>query len=170
MKKKSISLYYIIFLLILQVFVGCGPVMALSETQKAAISEHCEAISDNLKDVQKMDSRVRVYLGRYYETILTKFIIPLNLRLVENNLSGADLIENQNDFNTTRASFMSDYIEYQKSLEELVALDCKAEPENFYQKLTLVREKRGVVAEDVAKLQGLMAEQITLVKGLKAKL
>lgn len=170
MKKKRIFFCYIIFTLILQVFGGFTSVMAISEAQKNAIFDHCEAISDNLKDVQRADSRTRVYLGRYYETILTKFIMPLNLRLVENNLPGTGLINNQNDFNKTRADFVSNYIEYQKSLEELVAFDCKADPEGFYEKLVEVRKKRAVVAGETTQLRKLAGEQINLVKALEAKL
>ena len=66
------------------------PVQAISEAQENAIVEHCSAIRSSLKDLQRADSRTRVYLGSYYDEILTNFITPLNMRLVENNLSNAD--------------------------------------------------------------------------------
>ena len=170
MKKKRISLYYITLMVFCQLCLGFTPVAAISEAQKNAIFDHCEAIVDNLKDLQRSDSRARVYLGRYYETVLTKFIMPLNLRLVENNLPGTELINNQNDFNKTRADFVANYVEYQRSLEELVAFDCKAEPEGFYKKLVEVREKRAVVAGETTRLRKLAGEQMNLVKTLEAKL
>lgn len=173
MKKKSISLYYItlmVFCQLISVFVPVLVTSAISEEQKSAVSGHCEIIRDNLKEVQRADSRMRVYLGRYYETILTRFIMPLNLRLVENNLPGSGLIGNQNEFNTAQTDFKNDYIEYQKGLEELVAFDCKAEPEKFYEKLEVVRDKREVVAKDTTRLQKLASEQVKLVRDLEAEL
>lgn len=141
-----------------------------SKAQLAAIKDHCETIRENLRVVQREDSRARVYLGRYYEIILTKFMTPLNVRLVENNLSDSALIENQSSFAAVRGKFVNDFVNYQKGLEELVGMDCKAEPAKFYEKLTRVRTKRRAVAEEVAKLRNLAAGQLKLVEGLKKKL
>lgn len=144
-------------------------VQAISPNQSAAIVEHCDTIKDELKKVQKEDARVRVYLGGYYETILTKFITPLNVRLVENNLSSAGLVENQNNFAGTKTLFANDFIAYQQGLEELVGLDCKQEPEKFYDKLTTVRQKRKIMVQDVLKMRNLISEHVRLVEGLKGK-
>lgn len=167
MKKKSRSLYYIILMVFLQVFGGFTSAMAITEVQKNEISEHCEIIRDNLKNVQINDSRMRSQLGRYYDVILAKFIMPLNLRLVENNLPKAKLTENQSDFNKVQAEFKNEYIEYQKGLEELVAMDCKAEPARFYERLEWVRVERAMVAKKVGKLRKIALEQVSLVKTLK---
>ena len=144
-------------------------VQAIGPDQSAAIVEHCDTIKDDLKKVQKEDARARVYLGGYYETILTKFITPLNVRLVENNLSSAGLVENQNNFAETKTLFSNDYITYQQGLEELVGMDCKQEPEKFYDKLTKVRQKRKIMVQDVLKMRNLISEHMRLVEGLKGK-
>ena len=170
MKKNNISSYCITLMIICQVFCVCTPVFAISEERKNVISERCEIIRDNLKDVQRSDSRVRIYLGRYYETILNKFMIPLNLRLVENNLSETDLIKNQNDFNEARTDFINNYVTYQKSLEELVMSDCKADPESFYNKLVDVRQKRATVNDEANKLRKLAGWQMSFAQALKEKI
>lgn len=146
------------------------PVLAISESQKTAIVENCEAIRESLKTVQHQDSRTRVYLGRYYETVLSKYITPLNVRLVENNMFDSGLMDNQDSFSRTRNSFIIDFIEYQKELEDLVATDCKTEPENFYNKLVKVRERRKVVESDTVVLKDLMVTQLNLVKELRGRL
>lgn len=146
------------------------PVSAISDAQKSAIVDHCAAIQSDLKNLQHIDSRTRVYLGRYYESILTSFITPLNVRLVENTLSNDNLINNQNSFAKTRTNFIIDYIEYQKTLESLVGVDCKTEPERFYRKLTDVRKRRQIVADDATKMHDLMLKQVNLVEKLKEKL
>lgn len=167
MKKKSLIFYFITFMLICQYPTG---VMAISEEQATVITERCDNIKDDLKKVQKDDARVRVYLGGYYETILTKFITPLNVRLVENNLSSADLVENQNDFAVAKTLFSNDFVSYQQSLEELVGMDCKKEPEKFYDNLTVVRQKRRLMTQDVLKIRSLLSSHIRLVEGLKVRL
>ena len=148
-------------------FILTAPVMAISEGQEQKIQQNCEKIHEQLVNLQHNDSRTRVYLGRYYETVLTDYITPLNVWLVSNNKSDTGLIENQNNFTLMRASFVSDYVSYQKELEELVATDCESEPGQFYEKLEKVREKRATVAAEVARLRRLMEKQVTMVTSLR---
>lgn len=166
MKRKYLSLYYIILMLICPVL----PVGAMSEEQKTGVVDYCETIKDNLKKVQKQDARTRIYLGGYYETILTKFVMPLNLGLVENNLSAPDLIENQSKMAETRTNFVDNYVRYQQELEELVGMDCRERPEEFYAQLILVRKGRKKVEQDVIKMRSLVAEHVELVNKLRGKL
>ena len=166
MKKKIAIFYCITLMLICQCVPG---VSAITEGQSAAIVDQCDTIREELKKVQKEDARVRVYLGGYYETILTKFITPLNVRLVENNLSSADLVENQNDFAAVKALFVNDFVTYQQGLEELVGMDCKNKPAEFYEKLVKVRQKRKTMEQDVLKLRTLITSQINIVTRLRSK-
>lgn len=142
----------------------------LSSAQKTSIIDNCSAIKDSLHAVQREDSRIRVYLGRYYESILTKFVTPLNVRLVENSISDTSLIANQEQFVDRRTVFISDYIVYQQALEDLVSTDCKSEPQKFYDKLVITREKREAVNQDVAKMNELTNRQVKLVTKLKDEL
>ena len=146
------------------------PVIAISDEQKKAVSENCDEIKNDLKDAQKNDAKARVFLGGHYEKFLTDFITPLNVRLVENNLSNADLIENQNKIADTKMLFADDYVGYQKNLEELVLMDCKKEPEDFYYKLDKTRQKRKIVEQDVLKMRTLLSEHVRLANQLKGKL
>ena len=166
MRKKRLIFCCITLMLICQYPTG---VMAISEVQSEAITEKCDVIRDNLRKVQKEDAKVRVYLGGYYDAILTKFITPLNVRLVENNLSSAGLVENQNDFAETKTLFANDFVKYQQELEELVGMDCEKEPEKFYDKLVIVRQKRKIMAQDVLKMRSLISEHIKLVTDLEGK-
>lgn len=172
MGKRLISSYIIIFMMICQVFVSIVvvlPVSAASEEQENAIKERCDDIKDDLKKVQKSDARARVHLGGKYETILTKFIVPLNVKLVEVNLSTPELVENQNNFVEAKTLFNDDYISYQQKLEELVATDCEKEPGDFYEKLVKVRQKRKTMEQDVMRIRTLITQHVNLVNGLKGK-
>ena len=141
--------------------------VSLTDAQKNTIVDHCDTIKDSLKSLQRVDSRTRVYLGRYYETILTNFITPLNLRLVENNISNSKLLDNQTNFAAKRTNFVNDFIVYQQTLEEVLNTDCKREPVRFYEKILVAREKRKRVNKDVTVLKKLTDEQVKLVEALK---
>ncbi len=169
MQKRKVFLLLVAVFLLPMLVLG-QRVTAVTEEQELAIKEHCDVIKDNLKDLQRRDSRARVYLGRYYETMYNKFIVPLNIRLVENNLSGTSFINNQNEFNEVRSSFVADYVDYQRSLEELVGTDCKSEPERFYNKLVIVRERRAIVSSDTKRLRSLAGKHVDLVLTLEVKL
>lgn len=146
------------------------PVMAISETQEKAIIKKCDEIRNDLKNVQKSDAKMRVYLGGYFEEIIVNFVTPFNVRLVENNLSNAELVENQNKIVDTKTLFADDYVGYQKTLEELVLMDCKKEPGDFYSKLDKVRQKRKIVEQDALKMRTLLSEHVQLANQLKGKL
>ena len=167
MRKKRLIFYCITLVLICQV---CSPVLAISGEQRDAIYDHCATIQEGLKSVQRTDARARVYLGSYYEKVLTKFITQLNLRLVENNISDAGLIENQAATAAAREKFNEDFVEYQKGLEGLIATDCKAEPERFYEELLVVREKRAAVKNDAAKVKKRILEHVSLVRKMLEKI
>ena len=150
--------------------IGGVKVSAITSEKEALIVEKCDKIKESLTNLQHNDSRLRVYLGRRYETIITNYIKPLNVSLVENNLSTTAFINNQNNFVAARQNFVIDFIEYQKALEELVASDCKHEPANFYEKLETTRARRKSVADDVSKLWKLGVEQVSLATGLEGEL
>lgn len=145
----------------------CPVAGALSKVQEDAISDHCDAMKEDLKNVQRSDARARVYIGGRYETILTKYVTPLNVWLVEKSLSKADLIESQNQISETKIKFANDYVDYQQGLEQLVAIDCKTQASSFYDKLVRVRQKRKKVEQDVQKMSTLLGEYKNRVAGLK---
>ena len=169
MKKIKQSLYYTIFCCIC--LVGMAPmVMGISKTQEAATADHCSTIRESLKTIQKNDARARVYLGGRFETIINKYVTPLNVKLVENSLSTASLIESQNTLSSNKVKFANDYVEYQQKLEELVAMDCKNNPVEFYSQLEVVRQERKKVKQDVDKMKAALVEYMDLVGKLKEKL
>ena len=165
MKKKLVAL---VGLVALSFFAM--PVNAISDEQKAEIKDRCETIRESLKTVQKNDSRTRVFLGARYETLLSKYITPFNIKMVENNMSASGLVENQTQFAEDKVVFANDFVSYQKHLEELIAIDCKNEPEKFYEKLVKVRQKRATMEQDVLKMRNLISEHVKLVNGVKEKM
>ena len=158
---------------IISTFVFTMPVFAtetpakLTKDQSARISANCSSIRQTLKNLQRSDSRARTYFGAIYETFSSKYLKPLNLRLVNNDISSPDLVKVQTSFATARANFSEDFINYSKSLEDLIATDCRLEPEAFYEKLVKTREKRTLVAKDVKELNDYLTGSVKKVEVLK---
>lgn len=150
------------------VIIFPAPVEGISETQRGSISQNCSNIKQSLTQLQKVDSRTRTYLGTTYETILTRFIVPLNLRLVKNNRPSLSTI--QSDFTAEQVKFRDSYTDYMRELENLISIDCSAQPDDFYAHLETVREKRSILRETTVRLARLADEQYRVVSDLRNSL
>ena len=142
----------------------------LSEEKKGLISQNCGSLRQSLKSVQRSDSRARTYFGAIYETVSSKYLTPLNLRLVKNNRSSVALIDLQTSLAEDRAAFSSDFINYSKSLEELISIDCNLEPETFYSKLLETRRLRALVSKDMNSINTALTASVKNVEKLKGDL
>ena len=131
------------------------------------IEMDCQSIKQTLKRVQNIDRNTRISIGRSYQTILTDFITPLNVRLVKNNKSISELTSIQNRFVDARETFNRDYISYSQEFENLLNIDCKNEPEKFYNQLEKTREKRTSVADSARKVRAIISEHLTEVEKFK---
>ena len=161
---------FLVLFIVFAVSLVSLPCFAISEKQEKAIVTNCDSIIAQLKNVQKDDARTRVHLGGRFEAILTRFMTPLNVRLIENNITNTELVENQSGFSDAKTLFTTDYVNYQQELEKLVAMDCKKEPSNFYESLEKARQKRKTVEQDVIKLRSLISKHVKLVTTLRSKL
>lgn len=163
-KRNKILILVTLMALVLGVVCPQRPVSALSDEQRGAISQNCATIKQSLEQLQRADSRTRTYLGTTYETLANKFIIPLNLRLVKNNLPTLSI---QADFTLGQTSFKDSYTDYMKSFGELLGVDCKTDPEDFYQKLEVTRTKREILHNNVQNLNQLVNKQYQSVQILR---
>ena len=170
MKTKVIIFVVLTFTALSTASVAYAVNNELTEKQSASIVNYCNTVRQDLKNLQRTDARARTYFGAIYETILSKYLKPLNLRIVDNDLSNTTLLKLQSDFAEARTDFSEDYIKYSKSLEELVSIDCRFEPDLFYKKLVSTREKRATVAYDIKVLNGLLTSIIKSTEQLKESL
>lgn len=142
----------------------------LTPEQSSAIIQNCGGIKQSLGKLQVIDSRTRTYLGSSYEAIAGRFITPLNLRLVKNGLPSEELFRIQNEFTTAQAAFRNGYVDYMREMDTLIAMDCAAHPQEFYDKLELVRARREDVRKITKKLAELTEAQYKTVTDLRATL
>lgn len=167
-KKLKIFSSFVGLLILCLITCLVEPAAALSDAERNAISQNCDSIHHSLSQLQKVDSKVRTFLGTSYETVATKFITPLNLRLVKNNRPTLSTI--QSEFNTEQAIFRDAYTVYMRELEGLIAMDCNAHPDDFYSQLVKVREERAILHNSALKMNKLVTDQYKAVLDLRNSL
>lgn len=139
----------------------------LDDNYTGAVSQNCASIKVRLQRIQKDDARNRVHLGAQYESIASKLMLNLNLRLVKNNLASADIAGQQTAFVSEQKRFKDDYIGYSQELENLLKIDCKAEPKKFYYQLEIVRAKREDINLSMKRLREIITKHRAAVVTLK---
>ncbi len=140
----------------------------ISDEKIENIESNCSSIKDTLKRVQNTDKNSRVSLGRSFQTVVSDFITPLNVRLVKNNKFNSELADIQNELVSTREEFNHSYITYSQELETLISINCYDDANSFYSQLETTRKKRSDVLENAKKLEELINEHIEIVSELKA--
>ncbi len=143
---------------------------AISESQKNVISQYCSSMIQNFKTLQHVDVDTRVKLGSRYETAISKFMIPLNLRIIKNNLSVPELAELQKSFADHRANFNSNFTKYSKHLDELISINCQNHQEDFYNKLLETREAREDVRKEALQLNSILHKYKEIVEKVRKEL
>ena len=130
----------------------------LTDEQIGNISSNCSSIKMQLQKVQRMDAKSRVHLGAQFEAIANSLMMNLNLRLVKNNRANGDIASQQANFSNVRERFKRDYINYQKELDALIAINCKDEPYHFYEQLETVRDRRDDMSWSINRLKEIADE------------
>lgn len=152
MKKSALVVAIVL------VATAVNPVSAetLSDEKAGIISTNCASLKFQLKRIQKESAKSRVHLGAQYESIATNLMMNLNLRLVKNNRANADIASQQTTFISERDRFKNDFIGYSQQLEALINIDCKAEPQKFYDQLENTRAKRSDVDASIRRLNEIL--------------
>lgn len=163
MKLRSLVIVTILAAIILPPL----SVIALSDSQRGTISQNCASMQQSLKALQKADSRTRAHLGSTYETVLNKFMTPLNIRLAKDNQPNPELAAVQSEFASLRTKFSQQFVKYSQSLEELISLDCRTQPEAFHKRLGTTRKLRHKLSMTVAELHRLVENHQATVKNLQ---
>lgn len=169
MTMKKIYIISTIVGVMLTIFLS-HPASALSDAQSGAIVQGCASIKQSLRALQRTDARSRSYLGMAYEDLLSKFIAPFNLRLINTNQPNANLTTIHSNIIDTRKKFISEYTTYSQALEDLVASDCYGHPDIFYDKLQDTKRKRANLSGTTTTLRNLLSEYLTAVRKLKTTL
>ncbi len=172
MVKKSFA-FCVATGLILTSVVALHPIQTYAEAEQGRldkISQNCSSIKVQLRQLQKNDTKNRVQLGSYYESITTDLMLNLNLRLVKNGIAIPELASLHTDFTNERERFKNDYIGYSQELESLLLIDCKNNPEKFSNQLDKTRAKREGVYESIYRLSEIIDKHEAAINEFKETL
>lgn len=172
MTKKRFFFYCIVTVLLIAIIL-LSPALTFAEAEQERldrIAQNCSSIKVQLSHIQKNDTRNRVQLGSYFESINADLMLNLNLRLIKNNIADPELTTMQSDFASERERFKNDYIGYSQELEALIAIDCKTNPEEFSERLDKTRAKRADVYESISRLNETLDKHKAIVEQLKEEL
>lgn len=142
----------------------------LTEAQKGAISTNCDSLRSTLRNLQRVDSRTRSFLGSAYDKFLSNYISPLSLRMVSNDHLSTSLTGIHSGILNSREVFAAQFTSYSQSFEELLAADCKNNPEDFYKKLVTTRKKRTMLESTVTGLRSALGNHYTAVEKIRNEL
>jgi hypothetical protein len=92
------------------------------------------------------------------------------LRLVKNDKPSATLTDIHSNILTKRQDFSQSFILYSQDLENLIAIDCKNNPADFYKQLLKTRTSRAKLAKNIEEMRGLFTKYLDGTKKLKESL
>ncbi|MBP5656156.1 hypothetical protein J6X15_01060 [Candidatus Saccharibacteria bacterium] len=142
----------------------------LDENRIGAISQNCSIIRERLRRIESAGAKSRVYLGTQYESVYSGLMSNFSLRLMRNGIAKQDIADQQAAFESERERFRNDFIGYSQELQTLISMDCRNEPEKFYQQLELTRTKREDIAKSINRLNEIIAKHRKSILDIRADL
>jgi len=141
-----------------------------TDDDRSYVAQNCSSIQISLKNLQVSDANTRAYLGNILEGTTTRYITRLNVRLIRNNISVPDLIRDQSDITAVKAAFSASYVKYARSLEDLIKINCRTNPQGFLSQLVVVRTNRAALHDVVEQTKSVVTTHIDNVEAFKESL
>ena len=173
---KKVTFYLASFLIASSLSVTPRAVEAQSVDATAdseiikTLERNCSSVRVTIKNIHTNDSLTRVNVGQRYNSISTKLMARLNGRLAINKLDSSKLVNITNEFESTRLKFNSNYNDYDTAMTDLQRANCSNNVADYYQKLTVAREARNKLSEDVKILDELLVRYKEEVQAIKNSL
>lgn len=147
-------------LLLVAVIASMAPLVMPRNTSAASLTDdeisriraNCTAIRASLNQLHASDALLRVNRGQIYESVGTKLMSNFNSRLASKNFDVKGLVSVTTSYQSTLATFRSDYIIYERQLTNAIRIDCSKDPQTFYDAVEDARTKRMTLHGDVVKL------------------
>lgn len=129
---------------------------SLPEEQVERIRQNCVSAQATLYRLHANDALRRVNLGPLYENISTKLMAPLNSRIALSRQEGLKLAATTLEYDRHIDLFRTSYNDYEKTMSNTLALNCREKPVEFYDSVASTREKRLRLHEDTKTLATLL--------------
>lgn len=146
-----------------------GGLADITEDKVQMVRTNCVAAQVSIQQLQNSDVVARTNRGRSYENIL-RLMAAFNARVAANKLTEPKLIEATGVMQRDATAFYKHYDSYKDTIEQLIELDCRAQPVSFYRKVQTLRQQRDSLKTDVAALDKQVADYGALVADMKARL
>ncbi len=130
--------------------------IVLSENQLQQVKGYCLTTKNALTQLHSSDALLRVNRGQIYESMYTKLMDKFNIRATSNKLDGTQLKVVSIDYSSALDAFRKDYITYEEQFSKTLNIDCDKQPKQFYEAVAKTRTLRGVVHDDVLRLNDLI--------------
>lgn len=152
MFKRSLVLGSIMALLAGWVVLADSASSADSPSPVDLLPSRCISIKAKLEHIYINETPIRINYGQAYEDLLNKVITPANTRLVANGYAGGEIVNLSAEFSQDLERFRLAYQKYQQQLKLVKQLDCRNQPEKFYQQLVKLREERQQINQKIVDL------------------
>lgn len=133
----------------------------MTEAHVARIRANCVEAQSALRQIHQSDVLMRINRGQLYEQISTKLMAPLNSRIALNRLDSADLVSTTAKYEKQLGTFRSAYQSYDKAMNDVLKMNCTAQPVAFFDAVGDARSKRKKVHEATLTLQQTIKEYKT---------
>lgn len=125
----------------------------MTEAHVARIRANCVEAQSALTQIHQSDVLMRINRGQLYEQISTKLMAPLNSRIALNRLDSADLVSTTARYEKQLGSFRNVYQSYDQAMNDVLKMNCTAQPVAFFDAVGDARAKRKKVYEATVTLQ-----------------
>lgn len=127
-------------------------VALMTDVHIERIRSNCVEAQTTLRQLHASDALLRVNRGQLYESILTKLMTPMNIRIGANQLDNKDLVFIASQYDQQLASFRLKYQQYEEAMSKTLKLNCTNQPVAFYDSVTDTRNKRKLTHESTVLL------------------
>lgn len=138
------------------------PVLAqqtlLSNDHIEHIKSNCQSVVGTLSRIHANDAPLYINRNQTYFSISDKLMARLNGRLALNRYDAAQLVRTASVYNATLTKFRSTYREYDTAMADLIRIDCRKQPVDFYEKVAETRELRQKVNDSSGQLKSLIEQ------------
>lgn len=141
----------------------------LTDGQIEIIRQNCTQAQQILQRLQRNEAATRVNRGREYESTL-RLMASFNGRVALNKLNVPTLTAATSEMEKNFADFRAHYISYDAKVKNILKLRCNEQPVTFYDQLTLVREARAEVAQDIKDIDASLDKYQKAVSDLRVSL
>jgi hypothetical protein len=124
----------------------------LTDAQIEGIRGRCDQSKQEIERLRKADRLLRVNLGKQYEWIAKRLMAPLGSRIALNGLEGVELSATVVEYNRALAGFRENYLQYDRSIDDILGMNCNEQPIEYYTAIERTRELRRDTHESTKRL------------------